>query len=59
MTAPAAWDAAWQRIANPTRDDRIRLAYKAFAGPFPGPNRAAVAAILAHRVIDLEDRGAL
>jgi len=54
MTA-AEWDACLRRITNPTREDRIRLAYLSLAGPYPGPNRAAIAAILAHRLIDLED----
>lgn len=52
---PQQWDEVLQRITNPTREDRIRLAYLTLAGPYPGPNRAAIAAILAHRLIELED----
>jgi hypothetical protein len=45
-----------QVLANPTREDRIAIYYRAFAGEFPGPNKSAIAAILAHRMVDIEDR---
>jgi hypothetical protein len=41
-----------------TREQRIVMHYHVLAGPFPGPNRAAIAAILAHRIVDLEDGAA-
>lgn len=38
-----------------TRDQRIRMHYLAMAGSFPGPNLAAIATIIAHRLVELED----
>jgi hypothetical protein len=40
----------------PTREDRIRAWYHSIAGPYPGPCAAAVATILAHRIVELEDK---
>lgn len=51
----AQWDQFIQRLANPTREQRIRMAYAALAGSYPGPNQSAIAAILAHRIIEIED----
>lgn len=47
-----------QVMTNPTREDRLRLHYRAIAGEFPGPNKAAIAALLASRLVEIEDRKA-
>lgn len=50
------FDRAWSDLYGPlTREQRIKFHYLAMAGPYPGPNRAAIAAILAHRWVELED----
>lgn len=48
----------WELPPNPllmTREQRIKAYYLGMAGPYPGPNQAAIAAILAHRMVELED----
>lgn len=49
----------WEIPDNPlgpeTRDQRIRGHYLALAGSYPGPIRSVIAAMLAHRIVDLED----
>lgn len=39
-----------------TREERVEGWYRVLAGQFPGPNRSAIAAILAHRLVEIEDR---
>ena len=38
-----------------TREQRIQAYYQTYAGPYPGPNRAAIAAMLAFRMVEIED----
>lgn len=38
-----------------TKEERLQIYYRAFAGEFPAPNQAAIAAILAFRAVELED----
>lgn len=52
---------AWKLPPNPwpmTREQRIQMYYLGMAGSYPGPNQSAIAAILAHRLVDLEDQEA-
>lgn len=43
-------------LTNPTPEDRMRIYYRALAGDYPAPNKAALAACLAARLVELEDR---
>jgi hypothetical protein len=56
MTGFEAWMAGLP-IPPLTREQRLAAYYQTFAGPYPGPNRSAVAAILAFRAVDIEDKG--
>lgn len=47
-----------QVLTNPTPEDRMRIYYRALAGDYPGPTKSAIAACLAARLVELEDRTA-
>lgn len=47
-------DDYWE-LPPPTREQRIQMHYLAMAGRFPGPNKAIIAAILAHHIVRIED----
>lgn len=53
--SPKQADDMFRRITNPTREERFQMAYRAIAGEFPGPIQSAIAAILATRLVELED----
>lgn len=46
----------WDFDAEPlTPEERAKLYYLSLAGPYPGPCRSAVAAVLAWHMVELED----
>ncbi|MGB0877513.1 MAG: hypothetical protein ACPGXI_10690 [Mycobacterium sp.] len=47
----------WLDLSKPLTKEQRQLAYyKTMAGSFPGPNRALVAAMIACRMVELEER---
>lgn len=56
MSGLFGWDLPADLLPPLTREQRIQAYYLSMAGTYPGPNRAALAAILAHRMVELEDR---
>jgi hypothetical protein len=47
--------AQWFGLPPLTRMERVQAYYRIFAGDFPGPNKAAIAAVLANRMVELDE----
>lgn len=46
----------WALPEELTREQRIKAYYLSMAGTLPGPNLAFVAVLIAHRLVELEDK---
>jgi len=52
------FDPSWQfpdNLLPLTREQKVKAYYLAMAGTCPGPNKALIAAMLAHRLVEIED----
>ncbi|OCB46689.1 hypothetical protein A5721_10885 [Mycobacterium vulneris] len=58
MTAPnATTPFPWSELYRPpTRDEALAMTARGLAGPWPGPNRLALAVILADNLLRIAER---